>query len=488
VPLVKRSASTPRCTAAAPAVLARGGALVVCLCVLAAPAVAAISEPAAAGTPGPSTPKTLTLDVLVTDPNGRPIPGLTAADFELSVDGAPAAITAFEAPAPAALSPAPPRFVMLFLAAEGDRVAASTAARDAATVIAEVLAAPGGRVAVVAGSSGLTLRQRFTREAALAVQRLAAADDPEVPVGEDAPRDPTRWITNLGLCVGALAALPGRKALVVVGAASAAGDNAAGHATAAARGGEPPAELQVIADEANAGGVTIWGLGGDPAAGDDLATLAAATGGGLVAPGAGPGEAAIIAAALCKPYALGFAVASGGPAAHAVRVAVRREGARVHAREAVAEADLGNRMAELALARLLLDEGENPLGIQVSVTAETRPRQGSQEATVLVEVPLANVRFVPGPLSHDCEVWLWLAAGDAKGTVIRSAKAVFPVSVPNERLLAALAQRAAYTFRVPMRAGPGRFAVAAYEPISGRRATAVAVLTPPGGRIGGGKE
>ena len=431
------------------------------------PAALAVVALGAAVTPPAPPTRTAFVDVFVTGDTGVPLTGLRAPDFEVFEDGTPVPVVECVAPPRARVQQLTLALVVDEAVPQERRTAFGAADRVARDILA------GGRSRVMVASWGATIAvvQPFTADPGQVVRALAAP----AGAGGGAPGPGT-----IETVVGALGPLPGRKALVVIGGST---PGAPGRAEA----------FRSVAESANAAGVTLYwidaaagtGRGGDGTKEAEevaAARAAAAATGGFDATGNGDLAEALfqVTRDLRGAWAVGFTPSSrpdGAP--HRLEVKVRRDGIAARARTSFADIDDERRIAERSAAALLLGYEDNPLGIQVSLTSERKPGEGSQTVIVLVAVPLATLQFEPKAVSHDCDLTLWLAARDGEGQVIRAPKARFPVSVPNDRVLTALTQTAGYTFRVPMKVGPAAVAVTVRDEIGMQASTVAATAAPP---------
>ncbi len=434
-----------------------------------APCVALVIAASAALTAAAAAPpaRPVLTEVFLSGDTGVPLTGLRAADFEVRVDGAEVPVVACVAPKRALAQQLTVALVVDETAVAAERRAAFAAADR---VVRDILAGGRSRVMVVSWGATNVTAQPFTADPGQVARDLARP-----PAAAGAPGPDT-----LDSVVTALGSLPGRKALVVIGGAA---------PGAAAR----TAAFRSLADAANGAGATVYWIdasGGGPRDGQDpggsevvtAARAAAAATGGLDATGNGDLAEALfqVTRDLRGAWTVAFTPASGPDGApHRLDVRVRREGVAARARVSCTHVDEERRIAERSAAALLLGWEDNPLGVQVSLSSEQKPGEDTQAVTVLVTIPLAGLEFEATPVSHDCDLSLWLAARDGDGKVIRAPKAKFPVSVPNDRLLTALAQTAGYTFRVPMKAGPASVAVTVRDEIGTAASTALASAAPP---------
>jgi VWFA-related protein len=192
-----------------------------------------------------------------------------------------------------------------------------------------------------------------------------------------------------------------------------------------------------------------------------LDIMAGATGGLTISSGAGIGLA--LARAMDdvgSSYSLGFAPPHGHDGVfHTLKVRVKREGVSVRAREGYLDASTDDRMAARSLSGLLFNVASNPLAAAISVRPEGQAKGNLYAVTVLVTIPLEKLMLQPHGDGHEASVSLWFASLDSDNRVNQAKKQVFPVHIPNDKLLTALGQAAGYTFHLTLHKGQHRVAV-----------------------------
>ncbi|MFI5142958.1 MAG: VWA domain-containing protein [Thermoanaerobaculales bacterium] len=499
------------------------------------PAVSGQPVVSSAGATAPAS-RVVSLDVIVSDGSGNAVHGLEAGDFELWLDSAPVPVASVM-PASEGAGPADGPLVLVVFVDRAGLAPSACAALLAKAAPALVGAVRTGavRTMVVSGDGRPAIRQSIgsdpealrraievlVRECetggattgpatpqpitagvlpVLASDRVPDAPDSMRPGSGRPLASVSATLERVTAFVRSLGGLPGRKALLYIGgpvvgesparsvpcAAADTGDAAVGHAASAVAS----EQLRSLSDQANATGVTLYcveACGAGAAAATQPGSASVTSAWGEVAAATG-GQATSDRPDLTDVvtrffvdfhdyYRVSFVQPSPGDGLrHQVRMRVQRPGATVRTRASFVDLSEDDRMAGRALAALDLGLADNPLGIQVTATAEVNAKEGSQVASVLVAIPLGKLAFEPGTVAQQSDLRLWLAARDGDGKLTQSPGHRFPVSVPNDRFLAALSQSAAYTFRVPMKAGPGSFAVTVRDEIKEQDATAVATV------------
>ncbi len=247
-------------------------------------------------------------------------------------------------------------------------------------------------------------------------------------------------------------------------------------------------ELGLLIDQANASRITFYTLdtaehrsfsrlsaevrdsGGDlpglvPAGAnreDSLVQLAAGTGGvhALAAGAAAAGGFATLARDLDSYYSLGFEPSSADDERdHRLEVEVARQGARVRFRDSYRPRGAEQRVRDAVTAAVHFGGGDNPLAVEAAVETARPGPDGGFEVPLVVKVPIGNLALLPSESIHEATVGVYLVVRDARGMVSRIQRHDFPVRIPNDRLLTALGQVAAFTFNLVMDPGPQRVAV-----------------------------
>lgn len=262
------------------------------------------------------------------------------------------------------------------------------------------------------------------------------------------------------------------------------------------------AEYLELVRRANAGGVTFYGINASPSAALGLGgasaqrnawsprianmversrresqqILAEATG------GKASRSAADVTSVLSSVmddfdayYALGFRPAEGQRTVGDVAVEVQRPAAgklEVRARRSLQARDEGQTMGQRALAALLLDSVEDPMGIQLEALEPT-PGEGNLLAVPLrLGIPLGELVLVPEGPEHLASVSLYVAARDAKGRTSRVLHHRCPIRIANSELLVALGRSAVCGLNLHMRPMAQSLAVVVHDEHAARTATA----------------
>jgi VWFA-related protein len=162
-----------------------------------------------------------------------------------------------------------------------------------------------------------------------------------------------------------------------------------------------------------------------------------------------------------------------------IEVRVRgREDLQVRNREGRRDQTNRERMSDRTLAALVLDPGKNPLELEVEFVEEKREKD-QYLVEVLVKFPLAKLVLLPKDRFHEGQVSLFVSARDSRGRMSPIQEIAVPIRVPNDQLLTALGQTAAYKATLLLRDDAHTVAVSIRDEL-GNADSAIAVPFTPG--------
>lgn len=214
---------------------------------------------------------------------------------------------------------------------------------------------------------------------------------------------------------------------------------------------------------------------------ESLQRLADATGGLSSVNGINPGPIlARMRDDFDSYYSLGYMPEARKDGKHR-RVEVRLPNRRdlvVRHRDGRRERTDRDRMTDRTLAALLLDPGKNPLEVELEMVKETRNDKGQMQVEVLVKFPLAKLVLLPQGTFHEGRVSLFVSARDTKGRSSPVQEIAIPIRVPNDQLLTALGQTAAYKMPLLLRPEEHRIAVAVRDELGNVDAAVTTSYTP----------
>lgn len=158
-----------------------------------------------------------------------------------------------------------------------------------------------------------------------------------------------------------------------------------------------------------------------------------------------------------------------------------QKGLRIRHRRTFADVTSDVVLEQRVLATLQFGPGtENPLDVRVETGAPTPGKDGVFEVPVRVRVRLGRVGIEPGEREHKGHLTLAIAARDERGRVSPVQVGEQAISIPHDKLLAALNGEAAYTFSVRVRGERQRLAVAVRDDVTRLISVGQVELEPPG--------
>lgn len=181
-------------------------------------------------------------------------------------------------------------------------------------------------------------------------------------------------------------------------------------------------------------------------------------------------------------YSLGFSTSeTAGAGDHRIVVAVKREGLKVRHRESYRRRTLGERAEEALLAAATLGSTANPLGIALELGAPRALDKKGAGAIVplLVRIPLRGLALLPVGEQREGKLAARVAIQDAKRSVRLGASA--PLRVLVAEVDAESVATEYWAYRAEMRLAPGaqRIAVVIVDELAGVVATAESAIDVP---------
>lgn len=182
-------------------------------------------------------------------------------------------------------------------------------------------------------------------------------------------------------------------------------------------------------------------------------------------------------------YSLGYAPpAPADGKYHRLRVKVKGKGLRVRYPGGYLAQTEDERMAARTLACLLLDRGDNPLGVQLQLGDEKRDEKGRLLVPVRVRVPVGNLVMLPEGERHEGRLSFFVVTQDDDGNTSGVQKIPLTLRIPNDQVLAAVGKEAARDFLLQMRPGEQKLAVGVRDDVAATISTVnlnVTVGSPP---------
>jgi hypothetical protein len=335
--------------------------------------------------------------------------------------------------------------------------------------------------------------------------RLASADDPtqqEIVLNDmelfaqSRQNQVEATYAALGRSVDALAGLPGHKAVLVVTGdlPIRPGEEFFGVSVEGVLRNDTRAKLSRIIARANAGRVTLYGLGvpqgnrmGDQQAPlsvtASLMDMAGGTGGQFVIDPSDPARlAAKVVDDLTTFYSLGYAPPAGkAEAARQIKVRVKKPGLSVRYREAYQVKSGIERARDRTTAALMLGEASNPLGIDVELGKAVLDEKGHYVVEITVKFPLDRMALLPAGAMRKGRLVLFLGSRGTGGKVSELTTIKLPLNIPEEKLAETLKQQGGYSTRLLLRAEPCQVVVGLRDDFGNADSTLLVPWSPPVG-------
>lgn len=218
-------------------------------------------------------------------------------------------------------------------------------------------------------------------------------------------------------------------------------------------------------------------------AASSVARLAGATGGASFTIGSDlDGRLAAVTADVDAAYSLGFSTsATAGEKDHRIEVRTLRAGLEVRHRESFRRRSAPQRAEAALAAAVTFGQAENPLEITLQLgasKAEGRKRSG-QSVPLAVGIPLRWVTLVPEGAVRRGSVSVRVAIQDARGRMLESSAATVPIVVPEGQMAKAMVSSWYHRAEMRLAPGPQRVAVVVVDEVSGVQSTAFAEIEVP---------
>ncbi len=117
-------------------------------------------------------------------------------------------------------------------------------------------------------------------------------------------------------------------------------------------------------------------------------------------------------------------------------------------------------LSQLTLAACHYGTVDNPLGIELD-PGQHHPgeKKGQFLVSVLVKIPFSRLLLLPEEEHHSGRVSMYVVVRDPNGGMSPMRRIELPIQIPNEQILAALSQSAAYPLKLELGAGPKRISI-----------------------------
>lgn len=179
-------------------------------------------------------------------------------------------------------------------------------------------------------------------------------------------------------------------------------------------------------------------------------------------------------------YSLGYRSPHDDNEDHRIKVKVSNSDWRVRHRETHRKPSPDEQMAATTRSALMLESGDNPLGVRVEFGAPQPHEEKKKQwlVPILVKFPIARLALIPGESFHEGKVTIYVGAQDPDGNMSPVQKMPAPVRVPNDQMLTAMSQVAGYRMTLLMRPGQHRVAVTVRDELADVSSSALTAHAP----------
>lgn len=153
-------------------------------------------------------------------------------------------------------------------------------------------------------------------------------------------------------------------------------------------------------------------------------------------------------------YSLGFAAQDMAPGAdHQIEVEVLRKGLRVRHRETFQSRQRDVKSSDFAMAALLYNAVDNPLGIRLEPGDLKQRDDGTSFLTVMVKIPVDQLVLLPRGSTHAAQLSFFVSVKGAGGDPRPVQKIPFHLPIPADKVEEARGQDASYPLELVIRPG-----------------------------------
>ncbi len=254
--------------------------------------------------------------------------------------------------------------------------------------------------------------------------------------------------------------------------------------------------MRQLADAANRAGVTLYAIDAEPSHGGEIrsalteqgATSEAitavdenyrepleyaskATGGRLLQSSGTLGEQLVeLTRGFSTFYSLGFAPPAGWQPGSERELEIRvrgRKGLEVNHREKVWLPRADDREASATVAALMYHTLDNPLGVRATPGLAAPREDGNAVLPVNLEIPIANLQFLPRNGTQAGSLSIFVSTRDAAGNPSRVQKIPFHLAIPDDKMEQASADSAHYPLPLVLRPGDQQVAIGIRDDVAG---------------------
>jgi VWFA-related protein len=181
-------------------------------------------------------------------------------------------------------------------------------------------------------------------------------------------------------------------------------------------------------------------------------------------------------------YSLAYTRPKADPGSdHRIEVKTTRPGIHLRYRRAYHAKAIADRAEDRAMTALFHDVTANPLGVRLELGTPQREQKDRFLVTLTIRVPFANLLLFPEAEAHKGLISVVIAVQDSEGRLARPQRVQVPVSIPNAKLLTALTEELTYEAKLEMRGGEQKLAVAVADDLAAVTSTVNLTVPVTGG-------
>jgi hypothetical protein len=158
---------------------------------------------------------------------------------------------------------------------------------------------------------------------------------------------------------------------------------------------------------------------------------------------------------------------------HTIKVKVSREDANLRYRLSYVDSGEDHQTEERTLAAGMLGVAENPLGISLECQEQEARDDDTYLVPVMIKIPIGELVLLPEEGRHRAQIAVYSVVFDEAGRSSDVHERAYPIEIENEHLLTAVEQEAKFTIGMVLREGPHRIAVSIRDDRSSSESTAV---------------
>ena len=167
-------------------------------------------------------------------------------------------------------------------------------------------------------------------------------------------------------------------------------------------------------------------------------------------------------------YSLGYRSHHGGDGKyHRIEVRVNRKDVEVRHRAGFVDKPEAERIADRTLSSLILDLEKNPLGVNIDFGLPEKKGRGTFLVPVLIRIPFREITLLPNGEVEQGRLRIFLTVQDEEGGISKTHEYPYPLSVPRHQVAAVREREIGYSTTLRIRPGAPKVAVGVWDELSG---------------------